>query len=59
MAKHLSKPKSKSKGKGKKTREDEKEEEELGTIYDLKGVLVHKGGSAYSGHYCAEVYREE
>jgi ubiquitin C-terminal hydrolase len=30
-----------------------------GTIYDLRGVLLHKGGSAYSGHYCAEVYNDE
>lgn len=58
MASYLPKPKSKGKGKGKKSKEEE-EKEELGTIYDLKGVLVHKGSSAYSGHYCAEVYREE
>lgn len=30
-----------------------------GTIYDLRAVLVHKGNSAYSGHYCAEVYNTE
>jgi hypothetical protein len=27
--------------------------------YDLRGVLLHKGGSAYSGHYCAEIYEEQ
>lgn len=24
--------------------------------YDLKGVLMHKGGSAHHGHYVAQVY---
>jgi uncharacterized UBP type Zn finger protein len=30
------------------------EQDEL--IYDLRAVLVHKGESANSGHYCAQVY---
>ena len=25
-------------------------------IYDLKGVLLHKGTSAHHGHYVAQVY---
>lgn len=27
-------------------------------IYDLRAVLVHKGETAYSGHYCAQVHNE-
>ncbi|BGP13819.1 hypothetical protein JCM10213_006348 [Rhodosporidiobolus nylandii] len=29
-----------------------------GVVYDLKGVLMHKGTSAHSGHYVAQVYDE-
>lgn len=27
-------------------------------IYELRGVLLHKGASAYHGHYEAQVYDE-
>ena len=26
------------------------------TIYELRGILLHKGNSAYHGHYEAQVY---
>ena len=28
------------------------------TMYELRGVLLHKGTSAYHGHYEAQVYDE-
>lgn len=28
-------------------------------VYELRGVLVHKGSSAASGHYIAEVFNVE
>lgn len=28
------------------------------TLYELRGVLLHKGTSAYHGHYEAQVYDE-
>ena len=28
-------------------------------IYELRGVLLHKGASAYHGHYEAQVYDAE
>lgn len=30
-----------------------------GTMYELRGVLLHKGASAYHGHYEAQVFNEE
>jgi len=36
--------------------ESEMPEGELGLIYDLRGVLLHKGPSAYHGHYEAQVF---
>ncbi|TRM62650.1 hypothetical protein BD626DRAFT_548499 [Schizophyllum amplum] len=32
---------------------------EISHIYDLRGVLLHKGSSAYHGHYEAQVYDTE
>jgi hypothetical protein len=29
---------------------------EANDTYQLRGVLIHKGGSAYHGHYEAQVY---
>jgi len=28
-------------------------------MYELRGILLHKGGSAYHGHYEAQVYDSE
>lgn len=28
-------------------------------VYELRGILLHKGGSAYHGHYEAQVYDTE
>lgn len=27
-----------------------------GNLYELRGILLHKGSSAYHGHYEAQVY---
>ena len=53
---------SSSKAGGKKNGKDKAPAQSVdvaGTIYDLRGILLHKGSSAYSGHYCAEVYNPE
>jgi ubiquitin carboxyl-terminal hydrolase 48 len=35
--------------------ETNKVDEELGMVYDLTAVLMHRGTSAYSGHFIARV----
>lgn len=38
-----------------KTANSVEEREDVATIYELRGVLLHKGPSAYHGHYEAQV----
>jgi uncharacterized UBP type Zn finger protein len=38
------------------SKQDGTNESDMCNIYELKGIMLHEGSSAYSGHYVAQVF---